>query len=212
MNLVFDLDGTLTDPQLGITRCFAHALERLGHSPPERGHLRRYIGPPLRDAFAELLATSDPVLIEEAVSAYRERFGEVGLYENELYPETEASLRALAASGHRLFVATAKAQTYAWRILEHFALAQYFVQVYGPALSGEGSHKSDLLARLVGEQRIDPGESVMIGDRGGDIDGARANSMRSIGVLWGYGTAEELAQADVVVRTWGALRLSLTGR
>lgn len=183
----------------------AHALERLGFAVPDRVHLRRYIGPPLRAVFGELLATSDAVLIEHAVAVYRERFGDVGLYENELYPETVESLERLAGSGHQLFVATTKAEVYARQIVEHLGLSQHFVAVYGAALSGEGSHKAELLARLVAEQGIDPGESVMIGDRGGDVAGARANGMRSIGVLWGYGITEELANADRLVRTWREL-------
>ena len=123
MNLIFDLDGTLTDPELGVTRCIVYALERLGAAAPERAELRKYIGPALREVFGELLATSDPELIERAVALYRERFGKVGLYENELYSGTAESLARLAGSGHRLFVATAKAEAYALRIIEHFGLA-----------------------------------------------------------------------------------------
>jgi phosphoglycolate phosphatase len=205
MNLIFDLDGTLTDPELGISRCIVYALERLGFPIPERTQLRRYIGPPLRQVFGELLAVSDPALIERAVAVYRERFGEVGLYENELYPGTAEGIERLAGSGHRLFVATAKADVYARRIIEHFQLGHHFVEIYGAALSGAGSHKSELLARLVAEQGIEPGESVMIGDRGSDISGGRMNGLRTIGVLWGYGTAEELADADLRVGTWEEL-------
>jgi phosphoglycolate phosphatase len=205
MNLIFDLDGTLTDPESGITRCMVYTLEQLGLAAPDPAFLRRYIGPPLRAVFGELLATSDAVLIERAVTIYRERFGEVGLYENELYPETAESLEHLVESGYRLFVATAKAEVYARRILEHFEISQHFAAVYGAALSGEGSHKAELLARLIVERGIHPAESVMIGDRSGDIIGGRANRMRSIGVLWGYGTAEELANADELVKTWREL-------
>jgi phosphoglycolate phosphatase len=208
-DLVFDLDGTLTDPEPGITRCFVYALERLGLPAPDRSQLRRLIGPPLRDVFGELLATSDPVLIERAVAIYRERFGDVGLYENELYPGMAASVEHLAACGHRLFVATAKAEVYARRIIEHFRLGHYFAKVYGAALSGEGSHKSDLLARLLRAEAIDPRGSIMIGDRAGDITGARKNGMRSIGVLWGYGTAKELAEADLRVGTQAELIASV---
>jgi phosphoglycolate phosphatase len=211
MNLVFDLDGTLTDPELGISRCFVYAFERMGFPVPERTQLRRYIGPPLRQVFAELLASSDPALIERAVAIYRERFGEVGLYENELYPQTAEAIQYLAGSGHRLFVATAKAQVYARRIIEHFKLEQHFVEVYGAALSGAGSQKTELLARLRVEQGIEPGESVMIGDRGSDISGARANGLRAVGVLWGYGTAEELADAELQVGTWGELVRGVDG-
>lgn len=205
LNLIFDLDGTLTDPELGITRCMVYALEQLGFAAPDRMSLRRYIGPPLRAAFAELLGTSDTELIERAVTVYRERFGAVGLYENEPYPQTAASLERLAGAGHRLYVATAKAEIYARRILEHFGLSRHFVQVYGAALSGEGSHKSELLARLVMEQRLEPARSVMVGDRAGDVAGARANSMLGVGVLWGFGTAEELERADRLVSSWREL-------
>jgi phosphoglycolate phosphatase len=205
VNLIFDLDGTLTDPELGITRCMVYALERLGVAAPDRRQLRRYIGPALREVFGGMLATSDSALIEHAVTLYRERFGEVGLYENELYPGTAESLHRLAGSGHRLFVATSKAEIYARRIVEHFGLAQHFANVYGAALSGEGSKKAGLLARLVAEERIEREESVMIGDRASDVAGARANRMRSIGVLWGYGMAEELIEADLRVGTWPAL-------
>jgi phosphoglycolate phosphatase len=205
VNLIFDLDGTLTDPELGITRCMAHALERLGVAVPDRRQLRRYIGPPLREVLGEILATSDRALIERAVEIFREPFGDVGLYENELYSGTAESLERLARSGHRLFVATAKAEVYARRIIEHFGLAQHFVKVYGAALSGEGSHEAELLARLLSEQRIGTGESMMIGDRASDVAGARATGMRSVGVLWGYGTAEELAEADRRVGTWAEL-------
>jgi phosphoglycolate phosphatase len=211
MNLVFDLDGTLTDPELGISRCLVYALEQIGVPAPERAQLRRHIGPPLRQVFGELLATSDAALIERAVAVYRERFGEVGLYENELYPGTAEGIEHLAGSGHRLFVATAKAEVYARRIIEHFQLGHHFVEVYGAVLSGAGSHKSELLARLVMEHGIDPVESVMIGDRGSDVSGARVNGLRTVGVLWGYGTAEELADADLRVETWDELLRALDG-
>jgi phosphoglycolate phosphatase len=212
VNLIFDLDGTLTDPALGIVRCLVYALDRLGVAAPEGAELRKYIGPPLREVFGEILATSDSALIERAVALYRERFGEVGLYENELYPGTVESLSHLCGSGYRLFVATAKAEVYARRIIEHFGLVQYFARVYGAALSGEGSKKTELLARLVSEEGIERAESVMIGDRGSDVAGARANGMRSIGVLWGYGTAEELVDADLRVATWAALVREVRGR
>jgi len=205
MNIVFDLDGTLTNPESGITQCMVYALERLGFAAPDLPYLRRYIGPPLRATFSELLATKDEALIERAVAVYRERFGEVGLYENELYPETAESLGRLAGSGYRLFLATVKAEIYARRIVQHFGLSRHFAGLYGAALSGEGSDKAELLKRLVAEQQIEPAESVMIGDRSADVSAGLANGMRSIGVLWGYGTAGELAEADLLVSTWPEL-------
>jgi phosphoglycolate phosphatase len=143
--------------------------------------------------------------------------GSRGACESELYPRTAESLGRLAASGHRLFVATAKAEVYARRIVERFGLARYFTKVYGATLSGAGSNKRELLTWLLAEERIEPEDSVMIGDRAGDVAGARATRMRSIGVLWGYGTAEELAESDLRARTWDELvreidRMSVRGR
>ncbi len=211
MNLLFDLDGTLTDPEARITRCLVRALEQLGIAAPQRTHLRRYVGPPLRSAFAELLGSADRALIERAVALYRERFADAGMFENELYPQAAESLAALTASGHRLFVATGKAEVCAQRIVEHFGLSKYFVKVYGAALSGEGSHKRELLARLVAAEQIKPACSLMIGDRDIDVTGARADGMRNIGVLRGFGTAEELSGANRLVRTWPELLRAVAG-
>jgi phosphoglycolate phosphatase len=112
-NLLFDLDGTLTDPEEGITGCIAHASEALGVPAPNRTFLRRFIGPPLRESFASLLGTNEQSRIERAVSLYRERFADVGIYENEVYPGTADALRNLVAAGHCLYVATSKPHDYA---------------------------------------------------------------------------------------------------
>lgn len=194
-HLFFDLDGTLTDPAPGITACLAYALRQLGHAAPSTGELRRYIGPPLREAFAELLKTEDTATIEAAVRAYRERFSSVGLFENSVYPGVERSLEQLGADGFVLSVVTSKPTVYADRIIDHFRLRRFFEHVYGAELSGELSRKSDLIAGALRGRAIESSSAGMIGDREHDILGAVARDVSAIGVTWGYGTAEELRRA-----------------
>ena len=198
--VLLDLDGTLTDPRAGIVRCLRHALERLERPCPDEAVLASYIGPPLRGTFQTLLATSDRTLIERAMELYRERFAEVGLYENEVYEDIPAALAALGRAGHRLLVATSKPAVFAERIVGHFALDHHFAGVYGPTLDGRFDDKAELLAHLLATERLAAGDVVMVGDRGADVAAARTNGVRSIGVLWGYGLREELleAGADVI--------------
>jgi phosphoglycolate phosphatase len=194
-NVLFDLDGTLTDPADGITRCYAHALERLGLAPPPRADLLRYIGPPMRENFAAVLGDEDRELIERAVVFYRERFSRVGLYENEVYPGVREMLAALRAAGLRLFVATSKVTEYSVRVLEHFRLAEFFASVHGATPDGSLDDKAELVARLLRVEGIGAAESVMIGDREHDIRAARRNGVRSVGVAYGYGSRAELEAA-----------------
>jgi len=144
MNLLFDLDGTLTDAASGITLCLQHALLRLGRQPPPVGYLRRFIGPPLRASFIQLLATDDSAVIESAVAHYQERFSAVGMYENGVYLDVPKGLAALREAGNLLWVVTSKPEVYARRIVEHFELSSLFQSVYGSTLSGEKSGKTDL--------------------------------------------------------------------
>ena len=191
--LLFDLDGTLTDPRVGIVRCIQHALGRLARPCPPEAELAACIGPPLRGTFGHLLATSDRELIERAMALYRERFAVVGLYENEVYAGVRGMLDGL--HGRRMFVATSKPAVFAERIVRHFALDHHFAGVYGPDLDGRWDDKTDLLAHLLASERLAAEDAVMIGDRHADIVAATANGMRSIGALWGYGSREELLEA-----------------
>jgi phosphoglycolate phosphatase len=193
---LLDLDGTLTDPKPGITRCIAHALERMGRASPPSEELLFAIGPPLRNSFAQLLGTQDTNAIERAMVLYRERFATVGLFENEVYAGVPEMLSALQASGYRIFLATAKPHVYAARILQHFNLHLPFSGQYGSELDGTRQDKRDLLAYLLSREQLNADACVMIGDRSHDIHAARANRCASIGVTWGYGSAEELAGAD----------------
>jgi phosphoglycolate phosphatase len=197
--VLFDLDGTLIDPRVGIVRSLRHALERLARPCPPDEALTACIGPPLRSSFATLLATSDRCLIEQAMTLYRERFATAGLYENEVYDGVPPMLDALASQGP-LFVATSKPVVFAERILRHFALDHFFQRVYGPDLDGRFDDKAQLLTHLLAAERLAGADCVMVGDRHADMTAARANGVRAIGALWGYGSADELhgAGADAL--------------
>jgi phosphoglycolate phosphatase len=193
--ILFDLDGTLTNPFEGITLSIRHALKELGAHVPEQKELLWCIGPPLRTSFPRLLGTDDPTSIERAIALYRERFATVGLFENARYDGVLEMLGALKSDGRKLFVATSKPRVYAERIIERFALAPLFTRVYGAELDGRFDHKKTLIAHLVLEEHLEPSTTLMVGDREHDVVGARANGIRTVGVTYGYGTHAELAYA-----------------
>ena len=189
----FDLDGTLTDPKVGITRCILHALGELGVAAPHADDLTWCIGPPLLESFKSMLG--DDALAGVALKHYRARFSEIGLYENRLYDGVAEALRGLSGGGVSLFVATSKPQVYARRIVDHFGLAACFEDVFGPTLQGERVRKTDLLRWALKESAVKAGAAVMVGDRSHDIVGATDNGMLAAGVLYGYGSREELEGA-----------------
>jgi phosphoglycolate phosphatase len=191
--IFFDLDGTLTDPKTGITRSIQYALQKLDLPVPTPDELTWCIGPPLRDSFVKLLGGDSQA--DLAVTLYRERFGDVGLYENAVYPDIEYILSALKRSHGRLFVATSKARVFAERIIEHFGLSSYFERVFGAELDGTRVHKTDLLAYALDKTGVEASRALMIGDRSHDIIGAKNNGMDALGVLYGYGSREELIEA-----------------
>ncbi len=189
----FDLDGTLTDPRPGIVRSIQFALEQLDRPVLEEEALLWCIGPPLRESFVALLGGEADA--DRGVALYRERFGEVGLFENRVYAGIEVQLQALVDTGHELHVATSKPHVYARRIIEHFGLSGYFGDTFGSELSGERTDKTELLRHALGASGADPALSVMVGDRSHDMVGAANNGMLAVGVLYGYGSREELVQA-----------------
>jgi phosphoglycolate phosphatase len=197
--LLFDLDGTLTDNYVGISRSIVYALERLDTSIPDAATLRRCVGPPLRDSFRWLLDTDDATVVEQAIGLYRERFAEIGWRENVVYDGIADALAALAAATTRIFICTSKPEVYARRIVTLFGFSEHLAGVYGVDLAGRLDDKVKLLAHLVATENLDPARAIMIGDRAHDIRAARVNGMRSAGVLWGYGSREELAAADAIV-------------
>ena len=193
--ILFDLDGTLTDPREGITRSIAYALERMGLTPPPLDDLTFAIGPPLRRSLATLLGDETPVAVERALALYRERFADVGLFENAVYDGISETLHTLAGRGAVLYVATSKPRIYAERIVRHFGLDAHFEAIHGCELDGTREDKRDLLAHLLPHHGVAAGEAAMIGDRGADMVAARHHGVRAIGALWGYGTRDELERS-----------------
>jgi phosphoglycolate phosphatase len=202
LNLLVDLDGTLTDPGLGIARCLQHALSALGRPIPPAPELSWCVGPPLRDSFTKLLGTSDPEELGRAIGLYRERFVSMGMFENTVYPGVVAGLERLRMAGHQLRVVTSKPHVYARKILDHFGLSDAFVSIHGPELSGENADKADLIRHVVSTERFED-RPWMVGDRRHDIEAAHANMLAGVGVLWGYGSRVELeaAGADALVES-----------
>jgi phosphoglycolate phosphatase len=193
--LLFDLDGTLTDPFVGITRSVQYAMHKLGHMAPLADDLRWCIGPPLRSTFATLLQTDDQAAMDEAVRLYRERYSTIGKFENRLVDGVPDMLSAFVARGYFLTVATSKLKTYAGDIIDHFDLRRYFQVLHGSELDGSNAAKADLVRHILATEPIEAGNAVMIGDRSHDMLGASANGVAAIGVLWGYGDRAELTQA-----------------
>jgi len=210
--LLFDLDGTLTDPKPGIIGSIQSALEQLGVSCPGDDILASFIGPPLRGTFATLLDTSDVSRLESAMRLYRERFASSGLYENHVYDGIPAMLEKVRKSDAATFVATSKPAVFAERILQHFELSHHFQKVYGADLDGRFDDKAELIAYLLASEGVSARQAVMIGDRAADVLAAKANGLRSIGVLWGYGSEQELADAgaDLILQTPSELSAHLS--
>jgi phosphoglycolate phosphatase len=193
--ILFDLDGTLTDPKPGITQAVAYALARYGITVADLDTLIPFIGPPLHHSFARFYGFDDQQA-REAVSYYREYFAEIGLYENAVYPGIPHLLDRLQTAGQRLIVATSKPTVYARRILEHFQLGAYFTQVVGSELDLSRTDKAQIIADILAAYPDVAREAVvMVGDREHDVIGARAHDLDAIGVTYGYGSLAELRAA-----------------
>lgn len=193
--LLFDLDGTLTDPFVGITRSIDYAMAKLGRVAPAAADLRWCIGPPLRSSFCVLLDTEDGLVLDEAVRLYRERYTAVGKFENTLIDGIPAVLERLGMDGAYLSVATSKLKTYAGEIIDHFGLGRLFHAVHGSELDGRNSAKADLIGHILSVEGVDARRAVMIGDRSHDVFGAAAHGIPTVGVSWGYGEEGELDAA-----------------
>ena len=193
--LFFDLDGTLTDPAQGITNSFVHALKYFGIEIPSYETLCTFIGPPLPETFKTQFGF-DEQKVAEGVIKYREYFATKGLLENSVYPGIPELLTGLKAAGKKLVVATSKPEEYSVRIIEHFGLAQYFENVCGSLMDESRSKKDEVIAYAIERNHIsDKSKILMIGDRKHDILGAKKIGLKSCGVLFGYGSREELEEA-----------------
>ena len=210
--ILFDLDGTLTDPKLGITGCVQYALRKLGMEAPDADALEPFIGPPLMDSFREFCGL-DEEKGAQAVAYYRERYAVDGLFENEAYPGIVQMLIRLQQAGCHLAVASSKPEVFVKKILEHFGMLSCFEGVVGSGLDGSRVRKEEVLEealrQLLGE-RVPAKETsayaegvVMVGDRKFDIQGAKAYGIASVGVAYGYAAEGELeeAGADRIVKT-----------
>ncbi|MBQ9765327.1 MAG: HAD family hydrolase [Lachnospiraceae bacterium] len=211
-NIFFDLDGTLTDPKEGITKSVAYALEYYGIHVDDLDKLIDFIGPPLWDSFKDFYGFDDEKA-NEAVAKYRERFCDIGLYENAVYDGIEHMLSSLKDKGYRLAVATSKPTIYSKKIVKHFKLDVYFEEVVGSEMDGTRVKKEDVISYALETLNMKAEETIMVGDRRQDIKGAIANNMRNVGVLFGYGSREEFEQAgaDYVVESVAELEEYLKG-
>jgi phosphoglycolate phosphatase len=208
--LLFDLDGTLTNPEVGITRSVAYALQQFGIETSDLSELRKLIGPPLLDSFRNLYGFSE-TQAQQAIEHYREYFTQTGIFENELYFGIDTLLQELTSKGFKVVLATSKPEPYAIRILQHFHLDHHFAFICGSNLDNTRRNKGEIIAHILKQMDITASDCIMIGDREHDILGAQANHMDSIGVLFGFGSRGELETvgATHVVETVEELRALL---
>jgi phosphoglycolate phosphatase len=191
--ILVDLDGTMVDPAPGIIRGFQLALTALARPEPAADELRSVIGPPSRVSFARLLGGKEQV--ETALAHYRAFYSDQGIFQASPYDGIHDALAALKQDGARLLVCTSKAEVFARRVVAHFGLLDFFDQVYGAELDGRFDDKGDLMQHILGREGFAAGQACMIGDRLHDIAAARRHGMKSVGVLWGFGSRDELTEA-----------------
>ena len=199
--LLFDLDGTLTDSTEGIVRCLEYALERMGFDIPE--DTNKFLGPPLYRSFAEFCGMNEEQ-VNEAVRIFRERYSTVGLFENRVYEGVPEMLKRLRDGGKRIMIATSKPEVYAVRIFDRFGLSQFFEIVGGANINGTRNDKDEVIEYVLGQAGItDRSRVLMIGDRKQDVDGAHKTGLKCMGILWGFGSIEELTEAgaDFIAET-----------
>ena len=191
--ILFDLDGTLTDPFLGITRSVAYSLKSFGIEVDDLETLKPFIGPPLDVSFREYYHM-DEAQSWEAVEKYREYFSKKGLFENKVYEGMEDFLQSLLNMDMKLYVCTSKPEVFAKEILDHFSLTPYFTGIYGATLDGSLKNKGDVIAHCIKQEHLNIQDCMMVGDRQHDIVGAHQNQIPCIGVLYGYGSLEEFQE------------------
>ena len=200
-HILFDLDGTLTDPMMGITKSVRYALNYYGIEVNDLNDLLPFIGPPLRDSFKEYYGF-DEAKANEAVEKYREYYKTDGIFDNKVYQGMVECLQTLKDNGKKLYVATSKPEFFAKQIIEHFSLSKYFEYVGGSEFNSR-EKKAEVIEYVLKTNQIDNDDVIMVGDRKHDIIGAHENKIPCVGVLYGYGTEDELKQyqADYLVST-----------
>lgn len=191
--ILFDLDGTLTDSGPGIMNGFEYALGKMGIEVPDRSSLRKFVGPPLGDSFEKTLGFS-PEDAAKGIAFYREYYADKGVYENDVYPGVFELLDKLKASGKKMIVATTKAELMANVVMDHFGLRKYF-DLMVASNNTDRKNKIDVLKYAIENGGVDTAKAVMIGDRFYDVTGASHFGIDSVGVLYGYGSRQELEDA-----------------
>ncbi len=206
-NIIFDLDGTLTDSGQGIKNSVRYVLNHYGLPMESEEGLNRYVGPPLLTSFQNYLGM-DEQKAREAIGVYREYFITKGMFENAVYDGIRQLLDTLKAQGKRLFIATGKPTVYTLQILEHFHLSHYFDRVCGIGLDESDMGKAQLITQVMKSENLTPNTCLMVGDREFDILGAKEVGILGVGVTYGYGTKEELttAGADAIVSSVNQLQ------
>lgn len=203
--LFFDLDGTLTNPKEGITKCVQYALRSFGIEEPDLDKLECFIGPPLMDSFMEYYGMT-PVQARQAMEKYRERFRDTGIFENQVFPGVPAMLEALQRQGKKLVIASSKPEEFVLRILEKYEIRSYFYEVVGASMDEKRSAKAEVIQEAFRRLRITEEQKagvLMIGDRKHDVEGAKACGIDCLGAYVGFARPGELEQAgaDYIVRT-----------
>lgn len=200
-HILWDLDGTLTDPRRGIVRCFQYALEKFGYNIPDEKELNWVIGPPIQCSFSKLVPNATETQVWDLIEKYRERFSDVGMFENEVYAGIPELLMSLDEK--KKYLATSKPHVFADKILAYFKLSEFFNGTYGSELDGKRSNKGELIEFILENESISREETVIVGDREHDVVGAKKAGIASIGITWGYGSLEELekAGADFIFET-----------
>ena len=193
--LLLDLDGTLSDSRPGIEASFRHTLRELGHDPAHAGDLTWAVGPPIAVSLARILEPFGDTRVAEALTIYRAQYSAVGLYDCTIYPGIVLTLDTLRSAGVTMCIATSKRRDFAERVIDYLKLGQYVRGIYGALPEGGLEQKRDLLAHILTTEQFTAASCTMLGDRLHDIEAARANAIRSIGALWGYGGREELEAA-----------------
>lgn len=198
-HILFDLDGTLTDPMMGITKSVRYALNYYGIEVNNLNDLLPFIGPPLRDSFQEYYGF-DEAKANEAVEKYREYYKTDGIFDNKVYQGMVECLQTLKDNGKKLYVATSKPEFFAKQIIDHFSLSEYFEYIGGSEFNSR-EKKAEVIEYVLKTNQIDNNDVIMVGDRKHDIIGAHENKIPCVGVLYGYGTEDELKQyqADYLV-------------
>ena len=201
-NILFDLDGTIIEPEEGIVNSVSYALNKIGIKENTIGTLKKFIGPPLIDSF-QAYYNLDIQKANKAVNYYREYFSKKGIKENSLYEGIDILLKELHLKKIKLFIATSKPTIFAKRILKDYKIDNLFQQIVGSNLDNTRKDKSEIINYVINENQLSINETVMIGDRCFDIIGANKNGIKSVGVTYGHGNEKELkdAKADYIVNT-----------